>query len=198
MAHLRYALGDGPDGRFSDIYLQQRVGNAAMEMRSRFRGVLLLCALIRELQEEVPFHPDTGVYLASHPGPSHPKLQEIAAQESGPARLGLLERALPPKDFFVANPAMHAAQVSLEFGLHGSWITFHSPARAFDQACYYARGELRDGTVPGALVAAIHTLEDRPHNGKECLFAQYATKPHEIVQPGSDRLPRYIERIRTR
>jgi hypothetical protein len=190
MQHIRYALAE--EG-FSDAFLQARVPNAASEMRSRSKGVLLLCTLVRELAGDVAFHSESGVYLFSAPAPSSARVQEIAAREVGPERLTMLERALPPKDFFVANPAMHAAQISLEFGLHGPWMTFHTPQHGFSQACHYARGELRDGTVPGAVLAAIHM----PLSGSQGLFVQYATSADELLDPGTQSLIDLLERMRT-
>lgn len=193
MAKLRYALGDQADGRFSDEYLQANVPNAAVELRSRAKGVLLLCALIRELRREVEFRSETGVYLYSRPGSSNARVQEIAAREAGAERLHLLERALPPKDFFLANPAMHAAQLSLEFALHGPWMTFHTPLHGLAHACHYAAGELRDGTVPAALIAALEMLEEPQPERRECLFVQYVTRTDEIVWPGAARLDQWLE-----
>lgn len=202
MAHFRYARADDPLlRRFSDAYLQQRVPDAPAQLRSKSRGLVLLCALVRELTAVGTLDSETGVYLFSGPGPSNSRVQQIAAREVGPDRLNLIERALPPKDFFVANPAMQAAQVSLEFGLHGPWMTFHSLQHGFSQACHYARCDLRDGAVPAALVGGMFMLDDS-RNQTECLFVQYATAAQDIVDPGEPRhdgeygpLTALIERI---
>lgn len=157
---IRHLTGEGqlPD---------EQLPNLRAELRSKARGVLWVSWLIRQLPA---LHPETGCYLTFAPGPVHAPL--MAALESAADRVAVLEKSLPPKDYFIANPAMKAAQISIEFQLHGPWMCF--PNSLHD--CYrYAELDLRTGQVPAVLVGGFYEGES------ECAFIQYATRPEELL-----------------
>lgn len=128
------------------------------ELRSKAAAVVVLSSLLRGLD----MHPDTAVYLACHHGPVHARTQELVLAGEP---IEVAERALPPKDYFVSNPSMKAAQLSMEFGFHGPWTAF----TRLEQAKEHAQSDLEDGVVPAAVVACA-----------EELVAMYVTKPEEL------------------
>ncbi len=145
---------------FSQTSLQNLYPEARADLRFKSRGVVLLTWLLRDLLAGgAPA--STGTYLACLFGPYSPRLQQLARDTpSGRQRLEVLERALPPKDYFIATPATKAAQLSIEFGLHGPLMALYSPEYASQQAVELARADLADGVVEAAVVASIFALED--------------------------------------
>jgi 3-oxoacyl-(acyl-carrier-protein) synthase len=95
---------------------------------------------------------------------------------------------MPPKDYFIANPAMKAAQLAIEFRLHGPWATFTSLHSGFQQAVHQAKRDLSRGIVPAALVGAFFGLDDpaelwaaEDRTYCEAIWTQYARDPAELV-----------------
>lgn len=173
---------------FSEQDLIARVPNARSEARSKARGVLWLSWLLRELSRERELHPDTGCYLTFAPGPVHEPLRALLQEAGDQERLAILEKSLPPKDYFLANPAMKAAQISIEFQFHGPWMCFPSLARGLHDGYRYAGLDLRCGQVPAALVGGFFALDDERHldglGGSslcECAFLQYAISAEELL-----------------
>jgi hypothetical protein len=147
----------------------------------------LLSALVRSLAQEHPFPPETGCYLYFGPGPVHAKTQQALLEADDAHRLEVLEKSLPPKDYFIANPAMKSAQIAIEFQLHGPWVSFLSPAQGLQQAWFYARQDLQLGQVPAALVGGFFGLDDTTDilglsedTLSECAFVLYATSPDSL------------------
>lgn len=180
MGPFRYLIAD--DGRFSDELLMGCHPQASLELRAKSRGVILLGSLLRNL--DTPS--SSALYLACQSGPTHPRLAEASRLSASEQRLAALERALPPKDFFVANPAMKAAQLSVEFGWHGPWIAFHSCADALARAAAAARLELEEGVVEAAVLAGMFLLDEPlevPPGARcsEAVFVQVARRPEELL-----------------
>ncbi|MBT9582201.1 hypothetical protein IV102_02560 [bacterium] len=173
---------------FSEENIASHSPTCRSELRSKCRGVVLLSALVRSLLQERPFLPETGCYLCFGPGPVHAKTQQAMLEADETQRLDVLEKCLPPKDYFVANPAMKAAQIAIEFQLHGPWASFLSPTAGLQQACYYARQDLVSGQVPAALVGGFLGLDDttdvldtKESTLSECAIVHYATSPDHLA-----------------
>lgn len=194
MSGIRYLTADREEARegkrcFSLETLAGLYPNARADLRSKARGVVVLTSLLHQLQEE-GFHPGTGVFLFCGPGPSSPRTGEALLQSAPEERAAIVERTLPPKDYFISNPAMKAAQVSIEFQLHGPWMAFLSPQHGFAQACRLAQDELVDGALPAVLIGGIFALDDPaesrhwpvPSQGElvEAVVVQYARTPQEV------------------
>lgn len=149
---------------FPNTFLQGLYEEARSDLRFKSRGVVLLTHLLRGLFSQ-PAPPRTGVYLSCLFGPYSPRMQQLALNTpAGPNRLASLERALPPKDYFIATPATKAAQLSIELGLHGPLMALYSPEHGCVQAVELARADLLDGEVDCAVVASLFTLEDDGEN----------------------------------
>ena len=177
--------------RFSEEFLLSAEPSARSQLRSKSRGVVLLCALIRELQKEMPLPASTGVYLFCGFGPCNPKTQEVAMQAPPSERWALIDRALPPKDYFISNQGLKAAQISIEFGLHGPWMAFISPEFGLAQAFHYGQSDLRAQVVEGALIGGIFTFDEPSESAayfrestqlSECVWLQYAAQADQIRQ----------------
>lgn len=175
---------------FSDDYVASMHAGARSDMRSKSRGVILLSALIRDLQRDLPMHANTGVYLYCGPGPSHSKTQQQVLTVPAWERAATIEKSLPPKDYFISNPAMKAAQISIDFQLHGPWTAFLSPQFGLDQALSCAHNDLLDGVSEAALVGGIFALDEPgelatylvgSHHLVESIFVQYATRAQDIL-----------------
>jgi len=196
MATVRYLTADQDSlaGRrcplsqaclFSEEDLIVRVPNARSEGRAKARGVLWLNWLIGQLSREMELHPDTGCYLTFAPGPVHAPLGAALEGAADQERLAILERSLPPKDYFLSNPAMKVAQVAIEFQFHGPWMCFPSISSGLHDCYRYAGLDLRCGQVPAALVGGFFALDDGRHlEGSplsECVFLQYAVRAEELL-----------------
>lgn len=172
--------------RFSDVYLHSLYDNARSELRFKSRGVVLLTSLLRQLP---PPDPATGVYLFGGFGPYSPRAQAAGLKAEPSARSSAIDRALPPKDYFIATPAMKAAQLAIDFQLHGPLMALFAPEHGFAQACRLARADLADGVVPAALVAGMFTLEEASEYSRfltgsrhlvEAVWLHYVTHPDQI------------------
>lgn len=175
---------------FSEVDLLALHPGVRGELRTRSRGLVVLISLLRALQPD--WHPFTGVYLYCGPGPSSPRAQQEILAAPASQRAAVLERALPPKDYFISNPAMKAAQLSIEFQLHGPWTAFLSPHHGLIQAWECARNDLLDQVVPAALVAGLFALDEPSelshHTGRadrlvEAVWAQYSLRAEELLRP---------------
>ncbi len=173
--------------RFSEAYLHSLYEGARSELRFKSRGVVLLTSLIRQLQ---PLDPATGVYLYGGFGPYSPRASSAGLSAAPGARSAAIDRALPPKDYFIATPAMKAAQLAIDFQLHGPVMALFSPEHGFVQASRLARADLADGVVPAALVAGVFPLEEVSEFARflpaspqlvEAVWVQVVTHPDEMV-----------------
>ncbi|MBX3169467.1 MAG: hypothetical protein KF760_18850 [Candidatus Eremiobacteraeota bacterium] len=173
--------------RFSDAYMHSLYAGARSELRFKARGVVLLTSLIRQLQ---PLDAATGVYLCGSFGPYSPRAQSAGLSAAPGGRAAAIERALPPKDYFIATPALKAAQLSIDFQVHGPVMAVFSPEHGFAQACRLARADLADEVVPAALVAGLFTLEEAGEFSRylsgsrqlvEAVWVQYVTHSEQIV-----------------
>lgn len=179
--------GDYSLCRFSEAYLHSLYDGARAELRFKSRGVVLLTSLIRQWQS---LDPATGVYLYGGFGPYSPRARSAGLSAEPGGRSSAIERALPPKDYFIATPAMKAAQLGIDFHLHGPLMALFAPEHGFAQACRLAQADLADGVVPAALVAGMFTLEEAsefsrfiPYSQQlvEAVWVQYATHCDQIA-----------------
>lgn len=179
--------GDSSLCRFSDAYLNSLYAEARSDLRSKSRGVVLLTSLVRQMPA---LNAATGIYLYAGFGPYSPRAQAAGLAAAPEGRVAAIERALPPKDYFIATPAMKAAQLSIDFQLHGPMMALFSPEHGFAQACRLARADLQDGVVPAALVAGMFMLEEAAEYSRflpsarhlvEAVWVHYATHCDQIL-----------------
>lgn len=177
--------------RFSEAYLHSLYDGARSELRFKSRGVVLLTSLIRQM---VPMDPAAGVYLYGGFGPYSPRARAAGLDAAPEARSSAIDRALPPKDYFIATPAMKAAQLGIDFQVHGPLMALYAPEHGFAQAGRLARADLADGVVPAALLAGMFMLEEAAEYERfvpaspqlvEAVWVRYATHADQIVDcPG--------------
>lgn len=175
---------------FSDGYLASLYPAARGDLRTKARGIVALTHLIQGWQQSHALHPSTGVYLSCSFGPYSLRTQQAVLAAPPEQRLSVLERTLPPKDYFIATPAMKAAQLSIEFALHGPVMALFHADYGLEQAFALARSDLMDGVVEAALVGGVFSLDDPaevPHHLSassslcEAVFFQYASSPGELM-----------------
>jgi hypothetical protein len=183
--------GERRTWHFADEFLQRLSPFRPLEtqLRATSRDVILLSGLVRELLADGPIHEETGLFLSLSHGPYHRKTLELSLAAAPEERLTVLEKNLPPKDYIVNYPSLKAAQLAIEFGLHGPWVAFLSPVHGLGQAQRQAGLELKAGSAGAVLVGGAFLLDEPAELGariceqeelSEWVTMQYIERSEEL------------------
>jgi hypothetical protein len=145
---------------FSDAFLASIPSFTPLLLRSKSRGTVILLDIIKRLNERHSMQADTAVYLHTKAGPFYRKAFDGVLKMEEEEKINFIYKKLPPKQYFVQNLSMKAAQIPIEFKLNGPWLSFTSQPFGFQHAWEQASNDLRGGIVSSALVCASFCLDE--------------------------------------